>query len=123
MKSEGGNMEMMGKLIQPVLLAVCLMVLWSVGFDIADAQSSRSRLEAEGQFTEGGTELCLSCHGGESMTIMADTAHGNVDNPHTPYAQKGCESCHGPGSVHVSRAGGGIGFPLLLSPGAARKGR
>ena len=103
------------KLTRPVLLAGCLLLLWYVGFDTADAQSTRTRLEAEGQYTDGGTELCLSCHGGETMTIMAETPHGNLDNPHTPYSQRGCESCHGPGSVHVSRAGGGIGFPLLLS--------
>ncbi len=106
---------MTARLIQPVLLAGSLLWLWTAGLDTADAQSTRTRLEAEGQYTEGGTELCLSCHGGEAMTIMAETPHGNPDNPHTPYSQQGCESCHGPGSVHVSRAGGGIGYPLLLS--------
>jgi OmcA/MtrC family decaheme c-type cytochrome len=49
------------------------------------------------------------------MTLMAETVHGNKDNPHTPYATHGCESCHGPGSFHSSRARGGVGFPALIS--------
>ena len=80
----------------------------------AQAQTSRARAQADAQFTDGGTQQCLDCHGGESMEVMAETPHGNVDNPHTPFAMQGCESCHGPGSLHVSRAAGGAGFPALL---------
>lgn len=69
----------------------------------------------EAQFTAEGAERCLGCHAGERMTIMAETAHGNADNPATPYANQGCESCHGPGSLHVSRARGGRGFPALIT--------
>lgn len=65
------------------------------------------------RYTEGGTERCMTCHGGEQIAVMAETAHGNSDDPHAPFAQKGCESCHGPGSLHVSRARGGAGFPAM----------
>ncbi len=81
----------------------------------AHAQASSATLEAEPEFSARGTEHCLMCHKGENMTIMAETPHGNTDNPHSPYSRQGCESCHGPGSVHVSRAGGGIGQPALLA--------
>ena len=67
------------------------------------------------QFTERGAEGCLLCHQGDKIVLMAETAHGNRDNPHTPYSQQACESCHGPGSFHVSRARGGVGFPPLTS--------
>jgi DmsE family decaheme c-type cytochrome len=77
------------------------------------AQGSRATT-ADAQFTPAGAESCLRCHGGENMTVMAETAHGNPDDPHAPYAQQGCESCHGPGSLHVSRARGGAGFPALI---------
>lgn len=82
----------------------------------AQDRSNGARLNgvADAQFTAGGTASCMRCHAGERMTLMAETAHGNTDNPHTPYAQQGCESCHGPGSLHVSRARGGRGFPALI---------
>jgi len=82
------------------------------------AQSSRSGGLPEAQYTAEGTERCMRCHAGERMTLMAETAHGNPDNPHTPYANQGCESCHGPGSLHVSRARGGQGMPALVIFGA-----
>ena len=69
-------------------------------------------------YTKEGTEKCLSCHAGDAMTVMADTVHGDIDNPHAPYATQGCESCHGPGSLHNSRARGGAGSPPLLRFGA-----
>ena len=81
------------------------------------AQSNRARATAEAQFTAEGSERCLSCHGGERMSSVAETAHGMLENPHTPFANQGCESCHGPGSLHVSRAAGGAGFPVLTKFG------
>lgn len=98
-----------------VLIAGCVLLIGYVGPDVADAQTSRLRLEADAQYTVRGTEQCLNCHGGETMTIVGDTPHGNLENPHSPYSQQGCESCHGPGGLHSSRAGGGAGYPSLLS--------
>ncbi len=102
------------KMILLSVFVACLMVLGNFLPGTAEAQTSRARAQAEAQFTDGGTQRCLNCHGGESMEVMAETPHGNVDNPHTPFAHQGCESCHGPGSLHVSRAAGGAGFPALL---------
>ncbi len=45
-----------------------------------------------------GQDTCLTCH--ETATIHG-TAHGNAKIPGTPAAEKGCESCHGPGQAHV----------------------
>jgi len=96
----------------PLLLAV--LILAGLAPASSDAQNSRRSAAPEAKFAAGGAERCLFCHGGESMTVMAETAHGHTDDPHTPYAKQGCESCHGPGSLHASRARGGAGFPALL---------
>ncbi len=96
-------------------LVGALFILGYTSVEHAEAQTSKARMHADAQYTAGGTEQCLSCHGGEKMTIMAETPHGNLENPHSPYSKQGCESCHGPGSVHVSRSGGGAGRPILLS--------
>ena len=88
-----------------VILAL-VAVLALVVPDLTHAQDAK--------YTEEGTERCLFCHGGETMTMMAETVHGDAANPDSPFAQKGCESCHGPGSLHVSRARGGRGFPAML---------
>jgi DmsE family decaheme c-type cytochrome len=91
---------------------ITLVVLLMAGWSSAGAQQPGAVPQAK--FTEQGTERCLDCHGGEQMTLIADSPHGDVSNPHTPYAQRGCESCHGKGSLHVSRARGGAGFPELI---------
>ena len=76
----------------------------------------RSRVP-EARYTGKGVEACINCHAGDTILVMAETAHGNRDDPHAPYSKDGCESCHGPGSLHISRARGGAGFPPLLSFG------
>ena len=115
-KNRNWEMKIMTPKTMGLLILIgCISLLGYVSVDVADAQTNRARLEAEPQLSAGGTEQCLSCHGGANMTIMADTPHGNLDNPHSPYSKQGCESCHGPGSIHVSRAGGGAGLPALLT--------
>ena len=64
-------------------------------------------------YTEGGQEDCLVCHSGANMRAMSENVHGNAEIAGTPASKQGCESCHGPGSIHVSRAHGGKGYPPL----------
>src|SRR5215211_3236610 len=45
-----------------------------------------------------GPETCLTCH---DTATLHGTAHGNPRIPGSPAADKGCESCHGPGQAHV----------------------
>lgn len=103
------------RIIGLVMLTGGLLLVGYVGIDVAGAQTSQLRLAADAQYTTGGTEQCLSCHGGDAMAIVGETPHGNLENPHSPYSQQGCESCHGPGALHSSRAGGGAGRPLLMA--------
>ena len=99
---------------------VALVILLSLPFSTFGqaGQTDKDELaasEPQATYTAKGVAGCLECHGGVRMKLVADTAHGDEENPHTPYANNGCESCHGPGSFHSSRAHGRGGFPALLS--------
>ena len=99
----------------PALL-VTLMLSAFISTSTADEKQNTTRKNPpQAQYTEEGVERCISCHAGDRMNVMAKTAHGNKENPQSPYATHGCESCHGAGSLHVSRARGGVGFPLLMA--------
>ena len=52
------------------------------------------------QRTYVGQETCVGCHDTEGESIHK-TAHGKAQIPGSPEADKGCESCHGPGSAHL----------------------
>lgn len=47
-----------------------------------------------------GEAKCLECHDDQRRGYEG-SPHHRVDDPRTPAAKQGCESCHGPGSQHV----------------------
>jgi DmsE family decaheme c-type cytochrome len=51
--------------------------------------------------TNIGDEACLTCHDPEGQTYARSSHHFGSD-PRTPAAADGCETCHGPGSVHAT---------------------
>jgi len=95
------------------LLLVCAIQ----GTVIAQGNDQISPAHREQVYTRGGAEACLRCHSGDRMRAIKNSAHGNMENMFTPLATQGCEACHGPGSVHVSRAHGGAGFPKMIDCG------
>jgi len=80
-----------------------------------------ARRQAPAEYTERGSQKCLLCHAETRMSLIAKTPHGNKDNPGTPFAQHGCESCHGKGSLHVSRSMRGKGRPPMITFGRQGK--
>ena len=96
------------------IFAVC--ALWALLAADAGAQSwlEEYLVHRNPSFTEEGSGSCYVCHAGENMRAMNESVHGNPDNPLSPAALHECESCHGPGSIHISRAHGGRGFPPLI---------
>jgi DmsE family decaheme c-type cytochrome len=69
------------------------------------------------QFTDDGIDACLLCHNVDRMRVISKPPHGKKDDPHTPFAKQGCESCHGPGSQHVTRLRRGKHRPGMIDYG------
>jgi len=53
--------------------------------------------------TYAGDQACLGCHDKEQPGYER-SAHHKAADPRTPAAKQGCETCHGPGSLHVADA-------------------
>ena len=99
------------------VIPICLFVALLSTLSLAQETKSAPVSKRTSQFTEEGSEGCLRCHSGEKMQAIAASPHANPDHPSAPLARQGCEACHGPGSIHVSRAHGGQGFPRMITFG------
>lgn len=56
-----------------------------------------------------GSEACKECHPAKYDQFMK-SIHGKKAIPGSPVNHEGCESCHGPGAVHVEKEGGKVGI-------------
>ncbi|MDH3377298.1 MAG: cytochrome c3 family protein, partial [Gammaproteobacteria bacterium] len=77
------------------ILLVGLCVL-----NVARAEVHRSELPASTSFSDG-PKVCLGCHQEEAITAVQRSSHGQARDSRTPFAQQGCESCHGAAGEHA----------------------
>jgi DmsE family decaheme c-type cytochrome len=79
--------------------------LATVVVQTASLPSDATKAESPPQLTPQsgylGSDSCVVCHENYDATITP-TKHGFKANERTPMAQRGCESCHGPGEAHAS---------------------
>lgn len=47
-------------------------------------------------------ETCMRCHDKAPVTDILQTPHATKGDPHSPFAQHGCESCHGASPQHLA---------------------
>ena len=64
------------------------------------SQPSRAPAAPPSAATYVGDKACIECHDTEGESYHK-TIHAKAQNPRTPAAAHGCETCHGPGSVHA----------------------
>jgi DmsE family decaheme c-type cytochrome len=61
----------------------------------------------------GNIDTCKSCHQ-DRFTSYSKSVHGNPAIRKSPANAQGCESCHGPGKLHIQKGGGkGTGMPTF----------
>jgi DmsE family decaheme c-type cytochrome len=78
-------------------LGIGLLTATTTSLDAAAPQAA-AQPQAPAAATVVGADTCLACH--EDVDISG-TIHGNAAHPRSPAAAQGCETCHGPGSLHV----------------------
>jgi len=94
-------------------LAIWLVVMVTVGATASPRQSApASAKPAPAQAAQAaapasgyvGEETCLTCHEDQKQSYQ-ESPHGRAKDPRSPAANRGCESCHGPGQAHVDGGG------------------
>jgi hypothetical protein len=86
------------------------LVVISISISTAAALGLGRSAEAQPatEYSGEGAQACLDCHETEQVMGIAGTSHADFDDPRTPAAQKQCESCHGPSTVHMQ-------FPMQVA--------
>jgi len=67
----------------------------------AAKKSASLVLPAQAGAVNVGDDTCVTCHAAEKEGY-ANTPHSRSADPRTPGAKQGCETCHGPGSKHIT---------------------
>ena len=74
------------------------MLLWfAAGQAHAQATTTTAAVPAG-----GGAATCLKCHDEAKVVPILKTPHAVSGDPHSPFGQEGCESCHGPSGSQVA---------------------
>ena len=90
------------KYLLPGLLLGLSTLTYAAPETAADADVNPCEGMAAGEHM--GVEVCNECHE-DQVTGMRTNPHGQAADTRTPYASEGCETCHGPGTIHFDVEG------------------
>jgi DmsE family decaheme c-type cytochrome len=80
---------------------------------VASAPQAKTPTKADGDYV--GSDTCAGCHEDQARVFKSTAMGKAMEHPHTPDEAHGCESCHGPGKVHVEAGGGKDTIPVRFT--------
>lgn len=108
-----------------LFVAVAGVVAWAANQQESQEPAPAEQAAEESKFPKGyiGTETCALCHE-DVVEGLKKNAHSMLEtNQRRGWAERACESCHGPGEAHAESASADdIRNPLKLRPAEADKG-
>lgn len=70
---------------------------------IGPAQAQKPPAAPAAAQAQGGESICLTCHGADpKVTAILQSPMAVKGDPRTPFAQGGCQGCHGPSADHIA---------------------
>src|ERR1700759_4790733 len=87
---------------QTLALTLLFAMALTIGVLPASAQSPRTAAP-QIAVAQAGVRTCLTCHGSDpKVTAILQSSMANLGDRRTPFAQGGCEGCHGDSSAHMA---------------------
>src|ERR1700722_4899759 len=87
---------------QPLALTLLFAITLTIGAIPASAQSPQPGAP-QIAVAQAGVRTCLTCHGSDpKVTAILQSPMAVVGDRRTPFAQGGCEGCHGDSSAHMA---------------------
>jgi hypothetical protein len=110
----------MSKACRIKLIALLLPMAIAVRFTAGQSTQETTRTDVTQQKTKPsapsggyvGSDVCITCHEDQNRRFKNTPMGRAMANPHTPEESRGCESCHGPGQMHVEAGGGKDTIPI-----------
>ncbi len=93
-----------------VLLAIVFGLFWIGGVSVVRADQNKvNEMLYLKKAKYVGMDTCAQCHDKEYKEYKLST-HARINIKNDSTGAEGCETCHGPGSIHVDNGGIGVGI-------------
>jgi DmsE family decaheme c-type cytochrome len=98
------------------------LILGAALFLGSAVQAAEAPPAPEKAYAAKGEQTCLKCHDEAPATNILDTVHAVKGDERTPFAEHGCEGCHGASPEHIASAAKVHGDEKPLPPTVVFKG-
>ncbi len=89
-----------------LVVFIALLGWYSVPVSSEQTVDADWRQQLDAPYTKKGADRCLKCHDEDNeypVLPIFQSKHGQFSNPLSPMSGHQCETCHGPGGLHIKR--------------------